>query len=121
MRRGGCKGSWHAHACKCVRLCVQFVFNVCVHALCACIAYMHEEYALIACVSTLADAQTCPTDVLIHVSLHVPLRVSFVCAQKGRSVLYVVPTLKEIDSPRDLEALSPREIRRQVESYSTPY
>ena len=35
-------------------------------------------------------------------------------AQKGRAVLDVVPTLKEIDTPRDLEALSSQEIRQQV-------
>jgi hypothetical protein len=35
-------------------------------------------------------------------------------AKKGRAVLHVVPSLKEIDTPRDLEALSSQEIRQQV-------
>ena len=34
--------------------------------------------------------------------------------QKGRATMEVIPSLKEIDSPRDSEALSPSEIRKQV-------
>lgn len=33
---------------------------------------------------------------------------------KGRATMEVIPSLKEIDSPRDSEALSPSEIRKQV-------